>query len=1001
MSMTVGELVGFIDLEDRGFDRGLARAEGQLQRLDSVTTSRTGSIESTVTAAFANVSRAIGDGMDPDEALRDLSRLLDGVENALDEAERRAGAGGERAGEAFVRGADGRLRDARGRFVKEGSGLFDGLADGAERSAGLIGKAFDGALSVIGKGGPANVALLVGAIGALPTVANLAAAGIVTAVGGALLAVGLKAAAGADQVRHAWSELGDDLKRELADAAQPLEGSLLRAADVAERTFRRLKPSLARIFEDLVPDVDRFIAKVGEGVGRLGPTLERLGDSFGDVLSELGDRMPAIIDNVSQTLDTFSAMMDEDPQMLANLVEDASELLKVGAEVLAWADDIKAALMLPIDSSVASNKLFEAMFGQDPDALIADMERLPGMIARVEADVTKGIDAMRGLGDSGNEAASGVRNLNDALEEMFDPAAKALDAEIRLKAALKEAAQAAKDKKTTEVDRLRSVQDLTGAIADAAKAESERTGKTTEASRAFADQLPKLVEWAGKNDAARDAVAGLGNSLGVTIKRTDDGKIAFDRFGKAVVTLPNGKTVKVDADTAKALAALNTTKGKIGEVKDKNVKVNADTSKAVSEVGKVKTGLNGLNGDAHKAGQDLGAGLTAGIRSMIGDAIAAAKSLASAALKGAKDFLGIKSPSTVMAEVGRWTVKGLIVGLTEEEGRAVDAVKQMVDKIKEAFKSQPDVADGLVKFVSIGNDSLTALAKQREDLVNRLAAAKEMAKQVAGSAQEWASITGLNAEDFTGAGDMAEELRNKASAINNFANNIKTLAARGLNKKVIQDIIDAGVEKGATFAEMLVGSDGSEIKALNKAQAAVDKASKKLGKASADAMYDTGKKAGEGYLKGLQESLAKLDKEMEKIVKALVAAIKKQLKIKSPSQVFAEIGEFTMQGLVVGMDSMAASVVSSAEAIAKQAAAAAHTAGGGMAGPFPQTQFGEQVGSSAEGTWLPATARGGSAGAGSSTGTIVQVDMTGATIREEADVPKLAAEFGFKIAAHG
>ncbi|MFE3449621.1 hypothetical protein ACFXJ8_11865 [Nonomuraea sp. NPDC059194] len=1042
MTLTVGELVAYAQLDKSDFQRGTRAITSDLRSLQASTSSSMQSMESTVSRASSDIARELGDAFDPAQALTDIDRLIAGFKAELDavdgiagRAGRRAGDAfvdeardalntlrygefdveidadiaqalaalgvleqaaedsGERAGERFVRGADGRLRDARGRFVAEGKTLFDGLAEGAERSGGLIGRAMESGLGVIGRAGPANVALAAAAIQALPVVAGVAAGGIVAAIGGGLAAVGFKAAATSDQVRHAWSETADEIKRELADVAKPFEGSAIRAADVAERAFDRLKPSLKRIFKDLVPDVDAFINAVGDGVGSLGPTLERLGDAAGNVLRELGDRMPEIIDNISDMLDTFTEIANEDPQMLADLVEDATELLAVGAEVLSWADELKATLGM-LNPKNPGDYLLEQILGATPEQMLEDMEKLPLQLARFQAEAAAGALAIQGVGGAGDEAAGGVRNFSDALEELFDPAAAALGAEIRLKEALKDAAEAAKEGKLTNLDRLKTVRDVTSALADAATAEHERTGKTIEASAAFARQLPTLADLAGKNDAARDAVAGLGNSLGVTIKRTDDGKIAFDKLGQAVVTLPSGKTVKVDADTAKALAGLADTKKKTDEVKDKKVKVDADTKQAVSEVKKVTSGLNSLKGDAHKAGQDLGSGLTAGIRSMIGDAIAAAKNLASAALKGAKDFLGIKSPSTVMAEVGRWTVKGLIVGLTSEEGQAVDTVKQLVGKIKDAFSSQPDIADGLVKFVQVGNDSLAALAKQRDELVAKLAAAKEMAKQVAGDAAEWAAITGLNAEDFTGAGDMAAELKSKASAINNFANNITELARRGLNKKTIQQIIDAGVEKGATFAEMLVGSDGSEIKALNKAQAAVDKASKKLGKASADAMFDTGKQAGEGYLKGLQESLKKLDAEMEKIVKALVRAIKKELKIKSPSQVMADIGVQTIAGWIVGIESMTGQAMASVQKVV----GATLTKGSipldpSAAGLNPLRGGLRDAGDVSQHGYTPPKPGAGAAG-----GTVVQVDMTGAVIREEADVPKLGREFGFQLA---
>ncbi|MFF0860896.1 phage tail tape measure protein [Nonomuraea sp. NPDC003560] len=404
-----------------------------------------------------------------------------------------------------------------------------------------------------------------------------------------------------------------------------------------------------------------------------------------------------------------------------------------------------------------------------------------------------------------------------------------------------------------------------------------------------------------------------------------------------------------------------------------------------------------------QAGKDLVQGLINGVQSKIQDAANTVTGLGRSLIDAAKRAIDSHSPSKEFEKIGKWTVEGLILGITKEEGNVKSTIEKMVEMVKAAFKSKPDVADHLLDFIKMGNKNLEDLALQREALVKRLAEAKEYAKKVAGDAKEWASITGLKTEDIAGAGDLANELKSKAHAINDFANNIKELARRGLNKATIQQIIDAGVEKGSTWAEMLVGSDGSEIKALNKAQAAVDKASKKLGKASADAMYDTGKQAGAGYLKGLQESLKALDKEMKKIVDALVKAIKKELKIKSPSQVMADIGQQTIDGLAVGMSDAASSAVAAMQDVANQVISKAAGSlgafgmvGGSQPGAAPMAMVNGKVGATA-GTGLqgytpqPAQPGGG--------GVVVQVDMSGSTIQEKADIPELATEMGYKVLA--
>ncbi|MBF8187303.1 hypothetical protein ITP53_16500 [Nonomuraea sp. K274] len=606
--LTVGELVAYASVDNKSFDSGLSHIERGLKAVTGSAAASTGRMEKAVASGFDrmlhDVQSTLGDvareaGRSGQASGTAFSRSLDA---ALDGVDQVAGRAGRDAGTSFIDEArealsygeldaeidldiaaalaaaetvDRALEDLDDRRVRvdvDTDSAMSMIGDLTEAAGGLGGKLND-AISVIGGSGPGQVAILSGALMALPTVAGLAAAGIVTAVGGALATVGIKAAANADVVRHAWSELGSDLKAELGDVAEPLEGSLVRAADVAEQAFQRLKPSLARVFEDLVPDLDNFIAKVGDGVGSLGPTLEKLGDSFGTVLSELGDRMPTIIDNVGDSLEIVAQILDDDPTLLADALEDATALMKMGGEVLAWADDISAALTLPFNAEGASNKLWEAMFGASPEEIMEQKDQFSTIIGGIQEDLAAGAKAVAEAGSAGDEAAGGVRNFKDSLTELFEPARAALDAEIRLKEALEDAAQAARDTKISEVDRLRSVKDLTTAIADAATAENDRTGKTDAAGKAFADQLPQLVQWAGKNDAARDAVAGLGNSLGVTIKRTDDGTIAVDKFGKAVITLPNGKEVKIDADTAAALAALATTQKGIDGLKDKTVTI--------------------------------------------------------------------------------------------------------------------------------------------------------------------------------------------------------------------------------------------------------------------------------------------------------------------------------------------------------------------------------------------------------------------------------------------
>ncbi|MFD8556620.1 hypothetical protein ACFV1N_04915 [Streptosporangium canum] len=413
--------------------------------------------------------------------------------------------------------------------------------------------------------------------------------------------------------------------------------------------------------------------------------------------------------------------------------------------------------------------------------------------------------------------------------------------------------------------------------------------------------------------------------------------------------------------------------------------------------GKILSGLGKLGSLLLSAGKDLVMGLINGVKNMASQAVEAVKGVVDNAVQAAKNLLGIASPSKVFAEIGKWSVQGLIQGLTAEEGKVKDTIAKMVETIKKAFASKPDVAEGLLEFVRTGNKNLEDLALQREALVKRLADAKEYAKQVAGSAQEWAAITGLGLEEGAGAGDVASGLKNRAQAIKDFATNIQQLAKRGLNKTTLKQIIDAGVEQGGSLAEMLVGADGSEIKAINRAQAQIDKMSKQLGKSGADALFDVGQKAGAGYLKGLQESLKKLDAEMEKIVDALVTAIKKKLKIKSPSQVMADIGVHTIAGLIQGMQAMEERAVSAISSIAGKTVASAAKAS--SVGAVEKIAVNGAASTGGNGGKFTGPLYRSAAAAGAQPG--VTVNMHDTVIREEADITKVGAQMGFEYSLRG
>lgn len=84
---------------------------------------------------------------------------------------------------------------------------------------------------------------------------------------------------------------------------------------------------------------------------------------------------------------------------------------------------------------------------------------------------------------------------------------------------------------------------------------------------------------------------------------------------------------------------------------------------------------------------DIVSGLINGLRAGVGMVWDAAVALAKSIVDAIKSFLGIHSPSTVMAEIGGNTVEGLKVGISAGIDGLIGVIKTVAEKVVNAFKS--------------------------------------------------------------------------------------------------------------------------------------------------------------------------------------------------------------------------------------------------------------------------------------------------------------------------
>jgi hypothetical protein len=322
-------------------------------------------------------------------------------------------------------------------------------------------------------------------------------------------------------------------------------------------------------------------------------------------------------------------------------------------------------------------------------------------------------------------------------------------------------------------------------------------------------------------------------------------------------------------------------------------------------------GLGMAKGGMAGAGADVGAGLASGLSGATGAVLAAARAMAGAVSDGVRRELQIASPSKVMKVLAKDVGKGFISGLTGSRDKIKAVSKDLAKDVKAAFSGKKESA--LLKMIESDTKKLLSAAKKRDAVEKKIAEAKKFATDTANEARATGSLATIVQPDHFSPKYVKGQMQASLKQIKDFTANVKKLQKKGLNKDLLKQILEMGPEEGAAFAKSLAGADKATIKQYNSLNKQISAESSKLGKYGADLLYDSGKKAGDGFLTGLKAQQKDIEKLMLDIAKGMQKAIKKALGIKSPSRVFAMIGRNVGDGFVSGIAATHAKVATAAQ----------------------------------------------------------------------------------------
>ncbi|MFF2228604.1 hypothetical protein ACFVV7_35385 [Streptomyces globisporus] len=368
----------------------------------------------------------------------------------------------------------------------------------------------------------------------------------------------------------------------------------------------------------------------------------------------------------------------------------------------------------------------------------------------------------------------------------------------------------------------------------------------------------------------------------------------------------------------------------------------------------VRTLLNNLPGIARAAAAGLGSalvaagaqligGLISGITSRIGEVRAKLGELTSMI----PDWKGPpRKDAKLLTPAGKSIIQGLIDGITATTPKVKSTLASLTKTIERAIdinrgnRRKVSGLGSLLNRVERDNKKLLSLAKARDKVAATLKTAqKKLDDLVKERAKAAADIRDgiLGEADITSGNPVVASvaaitvgLQVAVKKAKEFGANLAKLKKAGLRADLLGDIGDKGVDGGGATAAALAKATPAELKRINELQAQLASAATATGNSVAGALYDSGVKAAQGLVDGLKKQQKNIESQMAKIAAAMVKAIKKALKIKSPSRVFMGVGEMTGAGLREGMLRSRQSVAAASTAMARAAVGAADVASRAM-----------------------------------------------------------------------
>ncbi len=499
-----------------------------------------------------------------------------------------------------------------------------------------------------------------------------------------------------------------------------------------------------------------------------------------------------------------------------------------------------------------------------------------------------------------------------------------------------------------------------------------------------ADIIVKLV--AGIGSAAANIIKAGRESAGKFINAlaTEIPKLAQDVYN-ALIKLMNGMATTIETNIGPLRSAGmhlgfaiidGMTLGLVGKAKGMYDQVTGIMNHAMSIFHKIP-GVHSPSTVTMDIGKNIILGLIQGLTESSQQVYATATLVSNGVLKAFNAvFRTGGTGSGVMYDIGRQVVTGFAQGLIGSTDEITSAFGDMNSKLTEAMTTaktnitteqkklndllkaeKPDLSaikesqkviaqnEEILKTSTVTHNLLITtlkaegvqllklsetydtVSKNLEDAQTKLDNLKSARDDaIAGFTTQYDSLPDIVTKDAEGndidaLATYMGALDNQAKAITAYQSTLDQLRLLGLDDATYQKLLSEGPED-QRFADALLAGGKTAVSSLDLLDKQLKTAADTLAKHAGSDLYDVGIAAQQGIVQGLTRDKSAIRNAMQEVADEMVAALKKSLKSKSPSQVMAEIGVYAMDGLALGITGSSKTVTDSIEGVANDAISA-------------------------------------------------------------------------------